>query len=77
MDDRAMYAIIRKTDRGSSVFYETIANLQQIHFCFAPSRSRRFSTKPSVPEPASVLGLLAIGALGAGSTLKRKKKGDI
>jgi hypothetical protein len=29
------------------------------------------SAKP-IPEPASVLGLLAIGALGAGSTLKRK-----
>jgi len=27
-----------------------------------------------VPEPASVLGLLAIGALGAGSVLKRKLK---
>jgi len=27
-----------------------------------------------VPEPASVLGLLAVGAFGAGSTLKRKKK---
>ena len=26
----------------------------------------------SVPEPASVLGLLAVGTLGAGSTLKRK-----
>jgi PEP-CTERM motif len=31
----------------------------------------------SVPEPASVLGLLAIGALGAGSSLKRKKKGNV
>ncbi|WP_228055954.1 PEP-CTERM sorting domain-containing protein [Lusitaniella coriacea] len=30
----------------------------------------------SVPEPASMLGLLAIGAMGAGSALKRKKKGD-
>ncbi|MBE9114722.1 PEP-CTERM sorting domain-containing protein [Lusitaniella coriacea LEGE 07157] len=30
----------------------------------------------SVPEPASVLGLLAIGAMGAGSALKRNKKGD-
>lgn len=30
-----------------------------------------------VPEPASVLGLLAIGALGAGSSLKRKKKGNV
>lgn len=29
-----------------------------------------------VPEPASVLGLLAIGAMGAGSALKRKKNGD-
>lgn len=28
----------------------------------------------SVPEPGSVLGLLAVGALGAGSTLKRKQK---
>jgi hypothetical protein len=26
----------------------------------------------TVPEPASVLGLLAVSALGAGSTLKRK-----
>ncbi|MGD2181952.1 PEP-CTERM sorting domain-containing protein [Lusitaniella coriacea] len=30
----------------------------------------------SVPEPASMLGLLAIGAMGAGSALKRNKKGD-
>ncbi|HBL14649.1 MAG TPA: hypothetical protein DD379_25315, partial [Cyanobacteria bacterium UBA11162] len=33
----------------------------------------------SVPEPASVLGLLAVGAMGAGSALKRKlghKAGD-
>lgn len=29
---------------------------------------------PNVPEPASVLGLLAIGALGAGAALKRKLK---
>lgn len=29
-------------------------------------------TIASVPEPASVLGLLAVGALGAGSNLKRK-----
>lgn len=28
----------------------------------------------SVPEPASVLGLLAVGTLGAGSALKRKQK---
>ncbi|NEO68421.1 MAG: PEP-CTERM sorting domain-containing protein [Moorea sp. SIO3H5] len=28
----------------------------------------------SVPEPASVLGLLAVGAFGAGATLKGKKK---
>jgi hypothetical protein len=31
-------------------------------------------TGKPVPEPASVLGLLAIGALGAGSALKRKLK---
>ena len=30
-------------------------------------------TMPSVPEPASVLGLLAIGAFGTGSALKSKK----
>jgi hypothetical protein len=30
--------------------------------------------KANVPEPASVLGLLAIGALGAGAALKRKLK---
>ena len=30
--------------------------------------------KATVPEPASVLGLLAIGVLGAGSALKRKLK---
>ena len=28
----------------------------------------------SVPEPASILGLLTVGALGAGSALKRRKK---
>lgn len=28
----------------------------------------------SVPEPASILGLLAVGAFGTASTLKRKKK---
>jgi hypothetical protein len=28
----------------------------------------------SVPEPASILGLLTVGALGAGSALKRKKQ---
>lgn len=28
----------------------------------------------SVPEPASTLGILAIGALGAGSMLKRKQQ---
>lgn len=28
----------------------------------------------SVPEPASVLGLLAVGAMGAGSALKRKQQ---
>ncbi|WP_199303375.1 DVUA0089 family protein [Oscillatoria sp. FACHB-1406] len=30
----------------------------------------------SVPEPTSVVGLAAMGALGAGSILKRKKKGN-
>ena len=30
-----------------------------------------------VPEPASVLGLLAFGALGAGAKLKRNKKQDV
>ncbi|HBE19057.1 MAG TPA: hypothetical protein DEG17_03690 [Cyanobacteria bacterium UBA11149] len=30
------------------------------------------STSVSVPEPASVLGLLGLGALGVGSTMKRK-----
>ncbi|MBD1839879.1 PEP-CTERM sorting domain-containing protein [Coleofasciculus sp. FACHB-64] len=29
----------------------------------------------SVPEPASVLGLLAVGALGATSQIKRKQQG--
>jgi hypothetical protein len=29
-------------------------------------------SRTTVPEPASVLGLLAIGALGAGSALTRK-----
>lgn len=29
---------------------------------------------PSVPEPSSILGLLALGTLGAASTLKRKLK---
>ncbi|MBD1900039.1 PEP-CTERM sorting domain-containing protein [Trichocoleus sp. DQ-A3] len=29
----------------------------------------------SVPEPTSVLGLLAVGALGAGSQIKRKQQG--
>ncbi|NEQ15091.1 MULTISPECIES: PEP-CTERM sorting domain-containing protein [unclassified Moorena] len=28
----------------------------------------------SVPEPASVLGLLRVGAFGVGATLKGKKK---
>lgn len=28
----------------------------------------------SVPEPASILGLMTVGALGVGSALKRKKK---
>ncbi|BCU14338.1 hypothetical protein OA58_19330 [Microcystis aeruginosa NIES-88] len=32
------------------------------------------SNNQTVPEPTSVLGLLAIGALGAGSILKRKLK---
>ncbi|MGC1245648.1 MAG: PEP-CTERM sorting domain-containing protein [Spirulinaceae cyanobacterium] len=32
-------------------------------------------TTTTVPEPASMLGLLAIGAMGVGSTLQRKKKG--
>jgi hypothetical protein len=31
----------------------------------------------SVPEPSSVLGLLAVGAFGAGSALKRKQNGGI
>lgn len=35
----------------------------------APSQSAQ-----DVPEPASVLGLLVMGTLGAGSTLKRKQK---
>jgi hypothetical protein len=35
----------------------------------APSQSAQ-----DVPEPASVLGLLVVGTLGAGSTLKRKQK---
>jgi subtilisin-like proprotein convertase family protein len=30
----------------------------------------------AVPEPASVLSLLALGAMGVGSTFKGKKKGD-
>ncbi|WP_228060528.1 MULTISPECIES: PEP-CTERM sorting domain-containing protein [unclassified Coleofasciculus] len=34
----------------------------------------RVDARESVPEPASVLGLLAVGTLGATSTLKRKKK---
>lgn len=33
-----------------------------------------FQSAQEVPEPASVLGLLVVGALGAGSTLKRKQK---
>ncbi|GBL13159.1 hypothetical protein MTo_00449 [Microcystis aeruginosa NIES-1211] len=33
-----------------------------------------YLTGQKVPEPASVLGLLAIGALGAGAALKRKLK---
>ncbi|MBD2576447.1 PEP-CTERM sorting domain-containing protein [Oscillatoria sp. FACHB-1406] len=33
-----------------------------------------FNEKKSVPEPASTLGLLALGAMGAGSMLKRKQK---
>ena len=33
----------------------------------------KVSSATSVPEPASVLGLLAVGAMGASSTLKRKQ----
>jgi hypothetical protein len=33
-----------------------------------------FKQMNKTPEPASVLGLLAIGGLGAGSVLKRKLK---
>jgi hypothetical protein len=33
-----------------------------------------FQTNQSVPEPASVLGLLAVGSLAVGSGLKRKQK---
>ncbi|MBD2576446.1 PEP-CTERM sorting domain-containing protein [Oscillatoria sp. FACHB-1406] len=33
-----------------------------------------FNEKKSVPEPASTLGLLALGAMGAGSMLKRQRK---
>jgi hypothetical protein len=34
----------------------------------------RLAGTPNVPEPASVLGILAIGILGTGSALKRKLK---
>ncbi|MDJ0545043.1 MAG: PEP-CTERM sorting domain-containing protein, partial [Microcystis sp. M53601_WE4] len=33
-----------------------------------------FTPANAVPEPTSILGLLALGTLGAASTLKRKLK---
>jgi quercetin dioxygenase-like cupin family protein len=39
-----------------------------------PARTLLLRTPASVPEPASTLGLLALGALGTASLLKRKQK---
>lgn len=39
-----------------------------------PVKFTEIKEAESVPEPASVLGLVAIGALGAGSAWKRKQK---
>lgn len=56
---------------AKSVSFAGVAN--QIGFDDITFGSVTPDPKP-VPEPASVLGLLTLGALGAGSALKRKLK---
>ena len=47
-------------------------HIDQVYFGAAHKKS--FAQTQAVPEPASILGLLAVGAFGGASTLKRKKK---
>jgi PEP-CTERM motif len=49
--------------------FDSISTLLEVDLDFSMGVG---GTAKPIPEPASVLGLLAIGALGAGSTLKRK-----
>ena len=62
------------TDKGQN----EIAGLQ---FSFVDSEpagfaidNLRFARSETVPEPASVIGILALGSLGAGSAFKRKQQ---
>ena len=57
-------------------FTATLSNGQSGTAEFKPGSliSLRSEATVDVPEPASVLGLLAFGAMGAGSTLKRKQQ---
>jgi hypothetical protein len=63
---------------GASTFvydqaYGTSMTVAQDQFIRANSASTEPAPQP-VPEPISVLGLLAVGALGTGSVLKRKQQ---
>lgn len=54
---------IQTADNGFGAASVTVSNFH------APE-----SEPESVPEPASILGLMTVGALGVGSALKRRKK---
>lgn len=59
-------------DAGEVAFFANLADGTSGIF---RAESEDISTPPeTVPEPASTLGLLAFGALGAGAVLKRQQK---
>lgn len=49
------------------------AHIDQVSF-MVNKKGHKFAQAASVPEPASILGLLAVGAFSSASTLRRKKK---
>ncbi|NEO48279.1 MAG: PEP-CTERM sorting domain-containing protein [Moorea sp. SIO4A3] len=64
---------VQEKDRVSPYSINPNAYLDMVGQFTLNVETRNLDTR-SVPEPASVLGLLTVGAFGAGATLKRKKK---
>ncbi|MTJ08830.1 MULTISPECIES: PEP-CTERM sorting domain-containing protein [unclassified Anabaena] len=78
-DDGTLYGytanrqqIVINPTTGSGTFNQNVTGISSQIFGSASLPSTGPST--SVPEPASVLGLFAFGAIGAGSLLKRKQQ---